>query len=142
MLSFPATARGQLATPRQGLSFGSLIPGVSDRVTLQDAPRRAEITLSPGSSNATVGVRFIVPSSMVQSATGAQLPLAFGPGDGGIFDPGTGKLTVFDPQAGTTVRLKNKPVTIYLAGTANPAAAQRAGPYSATVTLLITNPAL
>ncbi|HEY0994497.1 MAG TPA: hypothetical protein VGD77_00770 [Gemmatimonadaceae bacterium] len=142
MMLLPAAARAQLATPLQGLSFGTLMAGVPDQVTLQDAARRAEVNLDPaGAFNAVVGVRFILPAAMIQSSTGRQLPLTFGTADAGIYDPKTGRLQPFDPAVGTSYRLKKSPVMIYLAGTAVPGAAQRAGPYSASVTLLITNPA-
>ncbi|MHB1263383.1 MAG: hypothetical protein ACYC1S_03040 [Gemmatimonadaceae bacterium] len=142
MALLPAPARAQLATPLQGLSFGTLMAGVPDQVTLQDAVRRAEISLDPaGAFNAVIGLRFIVPAAMAQSSSGWQLPLTFGIADATIYDPKTGKLQPFDPVAGTSYRLKKSPVMIYLAGTAVPGAAQRAGPYSASVTLLITNPA-
>lgn len=142
MMSLPVVARAQLATPLQGLSFGTLIAGVPDQVTVGDAVRRAEISLDPaGAFNAVVGVRFILPTVMTQPASGDQLPLTFGTADAAVYDAKTGRLQTFDPAAGTSYRLKKDPVMIYLAGTAAPGAAQRAGPYSASVTLLITNPA-
>jgi hypothetical protein len=142
MTSFPAVARAQLATPLQGLSFGTLIAGVTDQVTVGDAVRRAEISLDPaGAFNAVVGVRFILPTAMTQAGSGDQLPLTFGATDAALYDSKTGRLQAFDPAAGTTYRLKKDPVMIYLAGAAAPRAAQRAGAYSASVTLLITNPA-
>lgn len=142
MTLLPAVARAQLVTPLKGLSFGTLMAGVPDQVTLQDAVRRAEISLDPGGAfNVVVGLRFILPTAMVQASTGRQLPLTFGTADATIYDPKTGKLQPFDPATGTSYRLKKEPVMIYLAGTAVPGAAQRAGPYSASVTLLVTNPA-
>ncbi|MHB1065587.1 MAG: hypothetical protein ACYC1Z_14045 [Georgenia sp.] len=142
MMAIPESARAQLATPLQGLSFGALMAGVPDRVTLQDSPRRAEISLtSTGTGSTQVDLRFILPTAMIHLPTGARLPLAFGTADAAVYDAKSGKVQLFDPAVGTSYRLRKNAVTVYLAGTALPGVAQRAGAYAASVTLLITNPA-
>ncbi len=126
------------AVPVQGLSFGPLIPGVSEAVPVTDAGRRAEIVLN---GHGTLDVTLVLPASMV-SPTGARLPLLFTARDGALMRNVSASLLPFDPLNTTRVRLdaSQGPARLLLGGTALPSREQTAGSYTATILVVITNP--
>jgi hypothetical protein len=126
------------AVPLQGLSFGSLLPGVPEVVQVTDAARRAEIVLS---GSGTFDVTLVRPDAMV-SPTGARLPLRFSAGDGAVLRNVSAALGAFDPLGTNRLRLDSTqgPARLLLGGTALPSREQTAGRYTTTIVVVITNP--
>jgi hypothetical protein len=133
-------AQSSLATvvTEQQLSFGTMLPGVTETVTVQDGWRRASIRVEGSSPQA---VRFIVPAAL-QGPLGNSIPLTFDGSSAAWRTEKSTKLTLFDPVAGTRLALnKQQDVAwIYLGALAIPAAQQLAGDYTATVTIVIAPP--
>jgi len=131
----PAAAQAALSAV-QPLDFGTLLPGLSETVTVQDAWRRAEVKIT-GAGN--FDLRLILPTALT-SRDGARIPLVFRSGDGAI-QAKNGKLTPFDPNV--TERFKIPPghgeATLLVGGTAATTAAQRAGEYTATVVVVLSS---
>jgi hypothetical protein len=71
---------------------------------------------------------------------GAQLPLSFGSSDAGYSQSqAIGSQIGFDPKQPFTATLSNNGRgSVFVGGTANPTANQRAGAYTATLTLTVT----
>jgi Domain of unknown function (DUF4402) len=136
----PLSAQGRplTVTGTRNLAFGTVIPGVAEPVTRTDPVRSGEFRLR-GERNSVIQFTFVLPASMA-GPSGATLPLSFGATDAG-FSP-TESITNqvgFDPRAVATGRLSNNGRgSIFLGGTANPGPAQRAGAYSATITLTVS----
>lgn len=126
------------AVPVQGLSFGPLIPGVSEVIPVTDAGRRAEIVLN---GHGMLDVTLVLPTAMV-SPVGARLPLLFTARDGALMRNVSASLLPFDPLSTVRVRLdaSQGPARLLLGGTARPSREQPAGSYTATILVVITNP--
>lgn len=133
-------AQSSLATvvPEQPLSFGTMLPGVTETVTVHDGWRRASIRVEGDSPQA---VRFIVPAALF-GPNGATIPLAFDGSSGAWRTEKSTKLSLFDPIAGTRLALNKQQNVgwIYLGAIAIPAPQQLAGHYTATVTIVIAPP--
>jgi hypothetical protein len=127
-------------TAVQGLTFGNVIPGVPAPIARTDptGSGRLDIRAHP---NEVVQLRFTLPTSMSGPA-GASLPLTFGASDGGFSsDESIASQIGFDPRTATSQRVsKNGRGSVFLGGTANPSPTQRAGTYSATITLTVSYP--
>jgi len=122
--------------PTQPLSFGPLIGGVAETVAPTDAARRADITIQ-GTSNSDASLLLILPSAL-ESPSGATIRLQFRRGDVIFESPTSGGQQPVELTAPATIRLhKNKPGRLYIGGQALPAAAQRAGTYSATIVVVV-----
>ena len=80
----------------------------------------------------------VLPTEMT-APSGATLPLSFGGGDAAVMVGTAGTLEVFDPNAGTAIRLNRTAnvAFLYLGGSAVPPADQAAGAYSANITVLV-----
>src|SRR5687767_1019225 len=121
----------------QPLQFGQLVPALAEQVSVGEAWRRGELRLE-GSGN--LQVRFVLPTDMVNSMTGATIPLTFALGDGGVMVDGTTQVTAFDPNQTVRVNFK-KNVTgasLFLGGRATPGTTQAAGGYSATIVVVLS----
>lgn len=133
-------SQASLATviPEQPLSFGTMLPGVTETVTVQDGWRRASIRVEGTSPQA---VRFVVPAALL-GLNGTSIPLVFNGSSGAWRTAKSTKLTLFDPVAGTRLALSRQQNVgwIYLGAIAIPAAGQLAGHYTATVTIVIAPP--
>lgn len=134
----PGVGTTPTVASEQSLTFGTMMPGVVETVAVTDAWRRARIRID---GSGTYSVRFIVPATLT-SSSGATIPLTFGATDAAYNTQKSSALTTFDPQFGSKVSLTagGGTVWIYLGGVASPAAQQTAGPYSATVTIVIAPP--
>lgn len=130
----PAVAQVALF-PRQGLSFGVLTAGIADRVDPTDAARRAELEIV-GEGDYTVVVQ--VPAAL-QSPEGRTLPLRFEAGDGLIRWRKSNKETPFQPGQTVSIRIPKGlgGAYVWVGGTAQPAAGQPPGGYSASITVQI-----
>ena len=125
---------------RQSLAFNTLLPGVPEMVPRTDAARSGQLEIR-GRKNTQVMLQFLLPREMTGPG-GAILPLAFGPDDAGFATSRQrGGQVGFDPNAPFTAGLpQNGRGFVFIGGTAQPQANQRAGSYSATVTLIVADP--
>lgn len=122
---------------RQGLTFGTMWSGQPAHVSRADPLRTGQIELR-GMRETEVQVTFTLPAALAGPG-GAQLPLSFGSGDGGV---GTTAVitaaTGFDPRLPRVARFSgNGRLYLFLGGTALPGAGQTAGAYTATVTVTV-----
>jgi hypothetical protein len=127
-------------TAAQGLTFGDLIPGLPTHVSRTDpvGSGRFDIRAHPGDA---VQLQFTLPTSM-SGPGGASMSLTFEASDGGYSSAESITNQVgFDPRAATVQPLsKNGQGSVFLGGTVNPSPTQRAGAYSATITLTVSYP--
>lgn len=139
LLASPAAAQGRRETvsalPLQGLRFGMLAGGAPVVVSPLDAGRRASLELV-GSGHVTL--TFELPAGLA-SRGGATLPLRFGPGDGRIVFARSSREIVFDPSEPVSFTLPPGlgAATVHLGGSAQPAAQQAPGEYTATITVFL-----
>ena len=141
LLLLSVAVRGRAQTGVSGiqpLAFGTLLPGVAETIQPTNPGSSGEFTLT-GNKNEQVSITFSLPSAMT-GPHGATLPLTFGATSGGYSrSSSTSDETAFDPRQTQTVQLAhNGTGEVFLGGTANPGTQQRAGSYSATVTLSAT----
>ena len=122
----------------RGLGFGIVVPGVPQVVPRTDAVGSGQFDIR-GPNRGQVSLTFTLPSVMTGPA-GAQLPLAFGASDAGYSQSqAIGSQVGFDPQQTFTATLSNAGRgSVFIGATATPAAGQRAGSYTATLTLTVT----
>jgi len=134
--SAAAQSENVAAVPVKGLTFGPLIPGVPEAVSVRDAARRAEVVLE---GEGSADVLLVLPRALV-SRTGGTIPLLFGPEDGALVLTPSGGLSPVDPLRSTRVRLTGSvPVRLLLGGTAKPAREQPAGEYSTTIVVIVSH---
>lgn len=126
------------ATGLRPLSFGTLLPAIPATILPTDPSNSGEFTLT-GNKNAQVTITFSLPSTMTGPG-GASIPLSFGGSSAGYSrSSSTSSETIFDPRTAQQVQLAhNGTGAVYLGGTASPGSSQRAGSYSASVTLSAT----
>lgn len=126
------------AVPVQGLTFGTLIPGVPEQVRVGDAARRAEVVLN---GEGVFDLSLILPAALV-SPGGARIPLRFGAADAAVAASSSTAPVGFDPRQVFRVRVGNGPGVprLLLGGTALPAPDQPTGRYQATLVLVVTPP--
>ena len=134
-----AAARAQAVTvsPEQGLSFGLLLPGTSETVALDDVARRGVIALAGSGS---LDVAFVLPSALL-SPEGGSLPISFSAVSAGLLASAGGATAPINPQQLQRVQLApDRVMHLVLGGTAQPAASQRAGHYSARIVVIVSQP--
>jgi hypothetical protein len=117
------------------LNFGTLLPGVPRTVARTDPVNSGQFTLG-GPHGTQAQLTFTLPSVMTGPA-GATLPLVFGGGAAGYSQTqNIGSQVGFDPTQPFVVTFSQQGSgSVYLGGSASPASTQRAGTYSATITL-------
>ncbi len=122
----------------RGVTFGAVLPGVPRVVTRTDPANSGQFDIR-GLNRSNVLLTFILPLTMTGPA-GAQMPLVFGSSDAGYSRvQAIGSQVGFDPKQPFTATLANNGRgSVFLGGTANPTANQRAGAYTATITLTVT----
>jgi hypothetical protein len=129
----PAAAQQSVAVvPVQGLQFGPLMPGIPTDVSPVDRERRASLELVGGGH---VTVTLQLPDALVSTAS-ARLPLLFPPGSARIVFAKSGRTIDFDPLAPVSFNLPpgQGGATLYLGGSARPAATQPPGTYTGSIT--------
>lgn len=134
-----AVPRPLVALARRDLTFGTVLAGIPASVSTADV-RYSGLFEIHGSKHETVRVEILLPSVLI-SATGAEMPMSFGPGDGNAAtDRGRFRGIPFDPRQPLVATLgANGKLYIRLGGTASPMRAQPDGTYRAAVTLSIFN---
>jgi len=122
----------------RGLTFGAVFPGVSRVISRTDPANAGQFDIGHAKF-APIQLTFTLPNVMVGPA-GATMPLVFGSNDAGYSSPETITSQVgFDPkQSFTTALDKNGRAAVFIGGTALPAPSQRAGAYTATITMTVT----
>lgn len=138
----PLAAQGGRRIRVQGvqtLSFGNLLPGVPGVVGRTDPARSGRFDIV-APSNGQILVQFTLPNRL-DGPAGAGIPLTFGGGDAGFSaDQSIGGQIGFDPRVGFTAATgRRRRSSVFLGGRAQPSAGQRAGSYTAVVTLTVAN---
>jgi hypothetical protein len=120
----------------QGMTFGTLLPGVSTTVVPTDVARAARFDLT-GAKGMRVEVVLMLPAAL--TGAGATMPLSFTATSAAYSQDGTGAATtLFDPRLPYTATLPNNGrASILLGATVAPGAAQRPGAYSNVVTITV-----
>jgi hypothetical protein len=131
----PALAGAQYSVAQvQPLAFGYLTQGVTEIVASTDAFRRGVVTVD---GTGQVYVRVVLPTALT-SPQGATIPLEFLTGD--VTAQETGKpAAAFDPATSTRVNLAKGTASLFIGGRAVPAVNQRAGDYTATMTVIVSS---
>jgi len=122
----------------RGVIFGAVLPGVPRVISRTDPANSGQFDIK-GVKDTQVQLTFALPSAM-NGPAGAQMPIAFGSSDAGYSQAQViGSQIGFDPKQPFTGTLsKNGRGSVFIGATANPVANQRAGPYTATITLTVT----
>jgi len=122
----------------RGLTFGPVFPGVPRVISRTDPANAGQFDIGHTKFN-PIQLTFTLPSVMVGPA-GATMPLIFGANDAGYSSPETITSQVgFDPRVPFTTALdKNGRAAVFIGGRAQPAPSQRAGAYTATITMTVT----
>lgn len=142
LASWPALAAAQAKQSVsiisvQSLSFGLLLPGLRDEVSVTDVSRRGVVALA---GDGPVDVALVLPSAM-ETPTGDRIPLAFSANDAALLTTSGSSLLRLDPLQVNRVQLGNdRTVLFVLGGTAITSATTRPGHYTARVALLVNNP--
>ena len=119
----------------QSLAFGTLLPGMPTIVARTDAAKSGQFTLT-GPHDSQAQLTFTLPA-VLTGPGGATLPLTFGASDAGYSQSqNIGGQIGFDPKQSFLITFSGQGRgSVFLGGTARPAPTQRAGAYTATITL-------
>ena len=121
----------------QDLSFGLLVPGIRNEVSVFDVSRRAVVALE---GTGPVDIVLVLPTAL-ETATGDRIPLRFISGDAALVSTSGNTLATLDPLQSNRVQLGNdRTVLFVLGGTAQSTAHTRPGHYVARVALILNNP--
>jgi hypothetical protein len=122
----------------RGLTFGAVFPGVPRVISRTDPANAGQVDIGYAKFSPIL-LTFTLPSAMAGPA-GATMPLVFGASDAGYSSPETITSQVgFDPRVPFATALdKNGRAAVFIGGRAQPAPSQRAGAYTATITLTVT----
>lgn len=136
-LAAQAGARPVMVRGVRPLDFGTVLPGVPRVVLRTDPISSGRIDVS-GTRQAPVELVFTLPTQMTGPG-GAVIPLVFGGNDAGYSETqAVGNQVGFDPQQPFQAVLnRSGRGAVFLGATANPSVMQRAGAYTATVTLSV-----
>lgn len=126
------------ATGNQGLSFGTVFPGVPVTILRTDALNAGQFQIR-GANGSLVQVQFTLPAALT-GPSGSTVPLVFGAADGGVSpSPTIGTATSFDPRTPLQATLSGQGrLYLYLGGRLTPPAQLAPGAYSATITITVT----
>lgn len=140
LLGVPLQAQGRplTVTGARGLTFGAVLPGVPRVVVRTDPANSGQFDIR-GPNRNQILLSFVLPVTMAGPA-GALMPLSFGASDAGYSQSqAIGSQVGFDPKQSFTATLSNNGRgSVFVGATANPATNQRAGSYTATLTLNVT----
>ncbi len=134
--TLPLAGQQTSVTGVRPLTFGTVFPGVASVVSRTDPANSGEFDVK-GHPGGTASLTFLLPAVMTGPA-GATLPLVFGGGDGGFSgSQSINNQVAFDPRTPYLATFVGNRAAVFLGGTANPSAGQRAGSYTGTVTLTV-----
>ena len=130
--SKPITVQGV-----RSLAFGAVLPGVPRVISRTDAVGSGQYNIT-GSNNTQVQLTFTLPGVM-NGPAGATMPIVFGGNDAGYSQSqAIGSQVAFDPKQPFLATLnKNGRGSVFVGATARPTPTQRAGSYTATLTLTV-----
>ena len=139
LLALPLQGQGRTLTVTgvRGVTFGAVLPGVPRVVSRTDPANSGQIDIR--GRNGPVLLTLVLPIAMT-GPVGALMPISFGASDAG-FSPtqAIGSQVGFDPKQPFTATLPNNGrASVFVGATANPGTNQRAGAYTATLTLNVT----
>ena len=123
----------------QSLAFGTLLPGVPTIVVRTDAAKSGQFTIN-GPHDSQAQVTFTLPA-VLTGPGGATLPLTFGGSDAGYSQSqNIGSQIGFDPKQPFLITFSGQGRgSVFLGGTARPGLTQRAGSYTAIITLNVAS---
>ena len=135
--SLVAQGRPLRVTGVRAVNFGIVLPGVARAVLRTDPVNSGQFDIR-GPKFMNVQLTFSLPTAMTGPA-GASMALSFGGSDAGYsVNQSIGSQVGFDPKQAFVGQLdKNGRVAVFIGGTALPATAQRAGSYTAILTLSV-----
>jgi hypothetical protein len=117
--------------------FGNIVAGTA-KTALRTDPTAAGRYDIINPSKGRLLIQFILPTQMTGPA-GAIMPLSFTGTTAGFSDTQSiANQTGFSPITGTTQRTKDGVASVFLGGTVTSSAAQAAGGYTATITMIVT----
>lgn len=121
----------------RGITFGAVFPGVPRVISRTDPANSGQFDIKGPKGD--VLLSFVLPLTMAGPA-GAQMPIAFGSSDAGFSQSqAIGSQIGFDPRQPFTATLSNSGRgSVFIGARANPTTSQRAGAYTATITLTVT----
>jgi hypothetical protein len=136
----PAAAQAPQAisiVPVQNLSFGLLLPGFQNPVSIADVSRRAVVALA---GNGPVDIAVVLPTAL-ETPAGDQIALRFSAGDAALLSAAGSTLSPLDPRQINRVQLGNGSTLLFvLGGTAQTTAMTRPGHYTARVAIILNHP--
>ena len=123
----------------RSLVFGAVLPGVPMVVPRTSAANAGQFDLT-GPHDSQAALTFTLPVVMTGPA-GATLPLLFGGGDAGYSQSQSIASQIgFDPKQPFVITFsQNGRGSVFLGGVAQPTPTQRAGAYTATITLTMVS---
>jgi hypothetical protein len=142
LASWPISAAAQAPqtisiVPVQSLSFGLLLPGFQNAVSIADVSRRAVVALA---GSGPVDLAVVLPTAL-ETATGDQIALRFSAGDAALLSTTGSTLSPIDPRQINRVQLGNGTTLLFvLGGTAQTTAMTRPGHYTARVAIILNHP--
>lgn len=139
-LARPANGQRPITvTGVQSLTFGTVVPGVPAVVLRTSAANAGQFTLT-GPHDSQAALTFTLPVVMTGPAA-ATMPLLFGGSDAGYSQTQSiGSQVGFDPKQPFVITFSGTGRgSVFLGGTAQPAPTQRAGSYTATITLTVVS---
>ena len=121
----------------RSLTFGAVLPGVPLAISRTDAVNSGQYNLT-GQNNHQVQLTFTLPNVM-NGPAGATMPITFAGNDAGYSSSqAIGSQVAFDPKQAFLATLNgNGRGSVFIGATARPAPTQRAGSYTATLTLTV-----
>ncbi len=142
LLLLPASrgaAQTLQVTGIRGVAFGPMLPGTSAVVSRTDGSRSAQFDIKGTGSGRVVQLQFTLPAAL-SGPGGAVVPLSYASADAGFSAlQSIASQTAFDPRSPYTATLAtNGRGSVFLGCTAQPAAGQAPGNYTATLTLTVT----
>src|SRR5713101_211177 len=142
LLAFALLGGGSLTAQRaisvqgvRSLTFGAVLPGVPRVIPRTDPVGSGQFNIT-GARNSQVQLTFTLPSAMT-GPSGATMPIAFAGNDAGYSQSqAIGSQVAFDPKQSFLATLNSRGRgSVFVGATARPAPTQRAGSYTATLTL-------
>lgn len=137
-LPLQGQVRPLTVTGARDLNFGTVLPGMPRVVLRTDAANSGRFDIR-GPNRGQLLLAFVLPVAMT-GPVGALMPISFGASDAGFSSTqAIGSQVGFDPKQPFTATLPiSGRASVFVGATANPVTNQRAGPYTATLTLNVT----
>src|SRR5215213_8612946 len=117
LASWPSLAAAQSKqmvsiVPVQSLSFGLLLPGLREAVSVAAVTRRTIVALA---GDGPVDVALVLPTAM-ETPTGDRIPLRFSAGDAALLTTSGTILSRLDPLQANRVQLGNDRTVLFVLG--------------------------